>query len=196
MRWPAGFAENQLALTFDARGRHSCRARGSAWRLPASCDGRWARPRRARWSSSRRPSSVMPVRAGEVARLADGRLDAELELLGHRDLDLGFLCVGPSTRTWQSALGPTRWTCSSQANWPGCDSSLFGVSWRPGPNRASTSACARWTWWAKSRPGSAGLPASAATSRALRSMAQGFPGHQALIVVGDDQDGDRRIVGR
>ena len=30
-------------------------------------------------------------RVGEVARFADRRLDAELELLGHGDLDLGFL---------------------------------------------------------------------------------------------------------
>ena len=41
------------------------------------------------------PSSVKPGVSFEIAGLADGRMDAELELLGHRDLHLRGLADRP-----------------------------------------------------------------------------------------------------
>ena len=49
-----------------------------------------------------------------------------LELLGHGDLHLGFLWVGPSTRTLAMRPGADQMTFSAQANWPGWDSLCSG----------------------------------------------------------------------
>ena len=139
-------------------------------------------------------------RVGEVAGLPDGRLDAHLELFGHGDLDLVFLTRRPQdadvgdAALWGRPDGPF-----GAGELAGLGQFVLGVSWWPGPKSFSTSAWDRWTWWAEisDRNRRLGLLLLHGHDQFVAlDGAQGLPGHQALVIVGDDEDGDRRIVGR
>ena len=135
--------------------------------------------------------------AGKVPGLADWRLDAELELLGHGDLDLSLLARRAEDPNFGNAtLGTDQMNLlfAGELAWLGefmhwrqlvaGAEQLFDISLREMYVVGGDLDRDRCIF---SLGGQQQLVALDGTQR--------LPGNQTLVIVGDDEDGDRRVIG-
>ena len=90
-------------------------------------------------------------RALQVAGLADRRVDAELELLGHRDLDLRRLARrAEHAHAFDAALGADDGELLLAGELAGLrEIALPGSADVPGRTAPRHAPGVRWTWWAE-----------------------------------------------
>jgi hypothetical protein len=143
------------------------------------------------------PSRVMPGVPGKVAGLADRRLDADLELLGHGDLDLGFLARrAEHADVGDAPLGADQVDLLGAGELAGLRQFVFRRQLVAGAEQRFDVGLRQVHVVGRDLDRDRCVFGLGRQEQLVAlDGAQGFPGHQALVVVGDDQDGDRRIVG-